>query len=76
MTLYNSTAAPVVCEIYIVPSGGSASATNRKIKRTIAVDETYSCPELVNKPMNAGGAVYALGNGVSFDYAGFDQTNV
>ncbi len=75
-TLYNGTAAPVVCQIHCIPSGGTASDTNRVISRTIGVEETYKCPELVNKGMNAGGFVQGLGLDVSFSYESTDITNV
>ncbi len=74
-TLYNGTAAPVVCEIHCIPSGGTASDTNRMIHRTIGVEETYKCPELVNKGMNAAGFVQGLGLDVSFSYEATDITN-
>jgi hypothetical protein len=73
--LYNGTVAPVVCEIHCIPSGGTASDTNRVIHRTLAVEETYTCPELVNKGMNAAGFVQGLGLDVSFSYTATDITN-
>lgn len=68
-SLTNTTAAPVVCSVYLVPSGGTAGTANIKISaRTIAVGETYNCPELIGKGLNAAGFVQALGTGVTFDY--------
>jgi hypothetical protein len=75
MTLYNGTAAPVVCEVHLIPSGGTASDTNRIIHRTLAAEETYTCPEAINKGMNAAGFIQALGLDVSFGYNTIDITN-
>ena len=75
MTLYNGTAAPVACHVHLIASGGTASDTNRVILRTLAVEETYNCPEVVNQGMNAGGFVQALGTDVSIRYTATDTTN-
>lgn len=74
-SLYNGTAAPVQCEVHVIASGGTASDTNRVILRTIGVEETYNCPELVNRGLNAGGFVQALGLNCSFSYTATDVTN-
>lgn len=68
MTLYNGTAAPVQCEVHLIASGGTASDTNRVILRTLAAEETYSCPEVVNEGLNAGGFIQALGLNCSIRY--------
>ena len=74
-TLYNGTSAPVVCEVHRIPSGGTASDTNRVIHRTLAAEETYACPEMIGKGMNAGGFIQALGLDVSFSYEATEHTN-
>lgn len=72
-SLINTTAAPVQCSVYLVPSGATASSANIKISlRAIAAGETYSCPELIGKGLNAAGFVQALGLGVTFDYTATD----
>lgn len=73
--LYNGTAAPVVCEVHMIASGGTASDTNRVINRTIGVEETYLCPEMINEGLNAGGFIQALGLNVSFRYTATEATN-
>lgn len=75
MALYNGTAAPVLCQVHLIASGGTASDTNRVINRTLAAEETYNCPEVVNQGMNAGGFVQALGLDVSIRYTATDTTN-
>ncbi len=56
------------CEVHLIASGGSASDTNRVILRTLDVEETYNCPEVVNEGLNAGGFVQALGLNCSIRY--------
>lgn len=68
MKLYNGTAAPVQVEVHLIASGGVASDTNRVILRTLAVEETYTCPEIVNEGLNAGGFVQAIGLNCSIRY--------
>jgi hypothetical protein len=68
--LVNTTAAPVVCSVSIVDA---AAGIHPKVSaRTLAVNETYHCPELIGKGINAGGVVKASGLGVSFDYTATD----
>lgn len=71
--LVNTTAAPIAATVYLVPNGGAAGATNTMISaRPIAPGESYPCPELINQGLNAGGAVQALGNGLTFKYTATD----
>lgn len=74
--LINTTASPVAASLYLVPSGGSANAaTTVLFARPISAGETYLCPMLVNAGLNDGGAVYALGVGLTFRYTATDITN-
>lgn len=75
MTLYNGTAAPVQCEVHLIPSSGTASDTTRVLMRTLAAEETYNCPEVVNQGLNASGFVQALGLNCSIRYTATDITN-
>lgn len=74
VTIYNSTAGAVIVEINLVANGGAATTANRVVRRSIAVDETYACPELVNHALAAGGTVRALGNGLSISLSGIEET--
>ena len=68
-SLTNTTAGAVACSVYLVPSGGTAGASNTLISaRSIAVGETYNCPELIGKGLDAAGFVQALGLNVTFAY--------
>ena len=67
----NTTAGVVALTVYRVPSGGTAGASNTVISaRSIAVGETYNCPELVNKVLHAGDTIQAMGLNLSFDVSG------
>jgi len=67
----NTTAGVVALTVYRVPSGGTAGASNTVISaRSIAVGETYNCPELVNKVLHAGDTIQAMGLNLSFDASG------
>lgn len=71
--LCNTTAGAVACTVYLVPSGGTAGASNTYISaRSIAAGETYNCPELIGQGLNAGGFVQALGLNVTFKYTAVD----
>ena len=75
-TLTNTTAAAVACTVYLVPSGGTAGASNTYISaRSINPGESYQCPELINKGIGPGGYVQAFGLGVTFNYTATDITN-
>jgi hypothetical protein len=74
-SLYNGTAAPVLCEVHAIASGGTASDTNRVISHTVGVEETYLCPELSNRGLNAGGFIQALGLNCSFSFTSTEVTN-
>jgi hypothetical protein len=71
----NTTGAPVALIVYLVPTGGTAGAANTVISaRTLAAGETYNCPELVGKGLNAGGFLQALGLSLTLSYSATDIT--
>lgn len=59
-TACNNHTANVVCNVYLVPSGGSVGASTRVVKdRQIAPNETYGFyEELRGKQLESGGAIY------------------
>lgn len=74
-TITNTTGAPIAATIYLVPFGGAAGATNTYISaRSIGINESYPCPELINQGLNAGAFVQGLGNGLTFKYTAVDIT--
>ena len=74
----NSTDIAKTFTAHVIPSGGTALATNMYISaRTIAAGESYTCPELVGRGMNTGGFVQVLADatGMTFKYEALDITN-
>jgi hypothetical protein len=72
-SVVNTTGSPVALTIYLVPSGGAAGASNTLISaRTVAAGETYNCPELIGKGINAGGFLQALGLNLTLSYSATD----
>ncbi len=54
----------------------AAGAINLIISRPIGIGETYLCPELVGRGMNAGGFIEVLGDvaGLDFKYESLEFT--
>jgi hypothetical protein len=70
-SLINTTAAPIAGTVAIVAPDGTTVITHISA-RSIAAGETYTCPELVNKGVNPGGKVQALGAGLIFTYTALE----
>lgn len=65
-TFHNTTANPVVTQIFIVPSNISTVDQAQKLmQKTLAQNESYLCPEIVNHALIAGHKVYFTGQGVN-----------
>jgi len=74
-TITNDTAGVVAATVHIVPMGGGAATANKKISaRNIAPGETYCCPELVNRVLEPGDTIQALGLGLALDVSAFTQS--
>ena len=75
LVLVNTTAGAVACTIYLIPSGGSAGATNTlTISRSIGINESWSCPEAENMVLAAGGFIQSLGLNVTIMASGIEVT--
>ena len=60
-TVTNTSANNVTLSVNIIPNLGSAGADNLIMDaRTIAPDETYTCPELVGHVLEAGNFISTL----------------
>lgn len=65
-TATNVSAADVNFSVNLVLFGGSASASNLVLKtRTIAPEETYSCPELIGQVLEDGSFISTLSGAAS-----------
>lgn len=61
LTFTNTTAGALTVTVYLVPSGGTASATNTLVSaRTIGAGETYECFEAQGQVLQAAGMLQAL----------------
>lgn len=60
-TVTNTSAGNVTLSVNLVPDLGTAGSDNLILDaRTIAPDETYTCPELVGQVLEAGGFISTL----------------
>lgn len=60
-TVTNTTAGNVSISVNLVSAGDAAGAANLITDtRTVAPDETYTCPELVGHVLDAGGFISTL----------------
>jgi len=60
-TVTNTSAANITFSANLVTSGGSAGANNLILDtRSIAPDETYTCPELVGQALESGGYISTI----------------
>ena len=60
-TVTNTSASNVTISVNLVTVSGTAGASNLIIDaRTVAPDETYTCPELVGHVLEAGGFISTL----------------
>ena len=61
MTLTNTTAGAVTATVYLVPSGGSATASNTILSaKSLAAGESYKVIEAIGQTLEAGGTIQAL----------------
>jgi hypothetical protein len=64
-TGYNGTGGAVILTVNLVPSAGSAGATNVKVSKSIAAGETYTFPEIVGQILNAGDFISTIAGAAS-----------
>lgn len=63
--------------VNLVASGGAAAATNILLVKTLAANETYTCPELVGQVLNTGdfiSTIAALATTVVLRISGRENT--
>lgn len=62
----NTTGAAATLSAYIVPSGGAIGAENLVIdNKSIEAHDTYLCPELAGRRLDAGDAVHMVASDVA-----------
>ena len=69
----NTTGATVNLTVTINPRTGGTGRTAID-NRTLADEETYNAPEIVNQIIEAGGTIQASGDGIEFYLSGTEVT--
>lgn len=62
---YNGTASAVTLAVNLVPSGGSAGATNLIMLKSIPAGEAYTFPQVVGHVLEAGGFISVIAGSAS-----------
>lgn len=66
MALTNTSAGAVTATVHLVPSGGSAGASNCILSaRSLAAGETYVVPGALGQWVETGGTIQALASGAT-----------
>ncbi|OMT68725.1 hypothetical protein AQ764_14195 [Burkholderia pseudomallei] len=65
-----SASAPVAVDVFIVPTGGSATDATHVGHVSVAVGRTALLVELLNHTLNTGDQLYAVGNGCTLTVSG------
>ena len=66
LTFHNTTAGNVSIEVYLIPSNVSTTdAAQRLVKKTLAQNESYLCPEVINQVLTEGMKVMIKGEAVN-----------
>lgn len=59
-TVTNNTVANVTFACNLVPVAGVVDGSNLVLNRTIAPNEVYTCPELINQSLENGGSISTI----------------
>lgn len=71
--LWNPTGSPVVVDVYLVPSGGSAGDSTKVDRVTVPATSAKTVFGLINQKVNPGGSIRALGSGVTLTISGAES---
>src|SRR5438034_11778270 len=74
MAVCNSTAGAVALTVKVQPQAGGTLRTVISA-RTLAVNETYLCPELVNEVIDVGGKIQLSGLNLEYVLSGLESTS-
>lgn len=64
LTFHNTTSAAVSIEVY-VSTNLDITPAQRLVKKTLAQNESYLCPEVINHVLTEGMAITLVGTGVN-----------
>ena len=66
LTFHNTTAGNVSIDVYLIPSTvATTQDAQRLVKKTLAQNESYLCPEVINHVLTGGMKVVLKGTGVN-----------
>jgi len=66
MVLVNTTGGAITATVYLVPSGGSAAASNTILQtHSIAANSEYVVPGAIGQWLEGGGTIQALASGAT-----------
>lgn len=54
LVLKNSISASFYAAVHLVPSGGTADASNLIVNRVLVANESYTCPEITGQTLEPG----------------------
>lgn len=78
MTLTNTSGGAVTATVHLVPSGGSASASNCILSaKSLAAGESYKVIEAIGQTLESGGTIQALASSatsITLVASGIEQT--
>jgi hypothetical protein len=74
--LHNYGTVPQTVTIYVLQSGETSASSFKRIVRTIAVDETYLCPELIGESLGASGKITGLTTSATSVSFSITMTNI
>lgn len=57
-TVHNQSVTVVVAKVYVVPSASSVGDAYKLVSKSLATDQSYLCPEIINHVLKAGDKVY------------------
>ncbi len=64
-TVSNPTAGVLTYAVNLVPSGGSAGASNLILTKSLAAGETYTFPEVIGHVLESGGFISVIASSTS-----------
>lgn len=70
----NTAATAVALKLYIVPTGGSVSASNQVTNKSLLASDSISCNDLLGQTLPAGTAIYAEGAAINITISGVEFT--
>ncbi len=73
-TFNNTSGGNVTIQVWIVPNGGSADASNKIIDRQLSSNESYTAPELVGQSVEDGGSIQANDGGAGGNVVSYVST--